>query len=72
MNNSFGKTVELNLSFLRAGNYEIETWSDTKKSDKVPGDLKRSVSSVKSPGILKVTMSKNGGFTGIIKQSEVK
>jgi alpha-glucosidase len=61
MNNSIGKTVELDLSFLGTGTFEAETWSDTNKSDKEPGELKKAVHSVKS-GILKVTMAKNGGF----------
>jgi alpha-glucosidase len=66
MNNSIGKSVELNLSFLPAANYEAETWSDTKTSDKEPKDLKKSIISVKSPGTLKVTLAKNGGFVGVI------
>ena len=41
MNNSVGKSVELNLSFLIAGNYEAETWSDAKNSDKEPKELKK-------------------------------
>jgi alpha-glucosidase len=62
MNNSVGKTVELDLSFLGPGTFEAETWTDTKKSDKEPGDLKNAVHTFKSPGTLKVTMAKNGGF----------
>jgi len=66
MNNSLGKSVELNLSFLTAADYKAETWSDTKTSDKEPKELKKSIISIKSPGSLKVTMSKNGGFVGVI------
>ena len=66
MNNSLGKSVELNLSFLTAADYKAETWSDTKTSDKEPKELKKSIISVKSPGSLRVTMSKNGGFVGVI------
>jgi len=66
MNNSIGKSVELNLSFLPAANYEAEIWSDTKTSDKEPKDLKKSIISIKSPGTLKVTMAKDGGFVGVI------
>jgi alpha-glucosidase len=67
MNNSSGKTIELNLSFLPAGNYGAETWSDTKNSDKEPKELKKGNISIKSPGTFKVTMSKDGGFVAVIK-----
>jgi alpha-glucosidase len=68
MNNSIGKTVELNLSFLPAGNYEAEAWSDTKNSDKEPKEIKKSILSIKSPGTFKVTMAKDGGFVAIFKR----
>ena len=68
MNNSIGKSVELNLSFFTCGTYEAETWSDTKKSDKDPKDLKKSILSLKSPGSFKATMAKDGGFVAIIKK----
>jgi hypothetical protein len=64
--NSNGRTVELNLSFLSAGTYEAETWSDTKNSDKDPKEIKKGSQLVKSGGILKVTMAKNGGFVAVI------
>lgn len=70
MNNSTGKTVELNLSFLPAGTYEAETWSDTKNSDKEPKQLKKSTISIKSPGTYKVTMAKDGGFVAVIKKNK--
>jgi alpha-glucosidase len=68
MNNRISKSAELNLSFLPAGNYEAETWSDTKQSDKEPKDIKKAIYSIKSPGTLKFTMAKNGGFVAIIKR----
>jgi alpha-glucosidase len=67
MNNSVGKTVELNTDFLPAGNYEAETWADTKNSDKEPKELKKSNQVVKSGGTLKITLAKNGGFVAVIK-----
>ena len=67
MNNSVGKNVELSLSFLTAGTYEAETWSDTKNSDKEPRELKKSIQILKS-GTIRVTMSKNGGFVAVIKR----
>ena len=68
MNNSVGKTVELNLGFLPAGKYEAETWRDTKNSDKEPKELKKAILAIKSPGTLKVTMAKDGGFVGVIRR----
>jgi alpha-glucosidase len=68
MNNSTAKTVELNLSVLPAGNYEAETWSDAKNSDKEPKELKKGIISVKSPGTFKVTMAKDGGFVAVFKK----
>ena len=50
MNNSIGKSVTLKLDFLPAGNYEAESWSDTKNSDKEPMEIKKSVQSVKIRG----------------------
>jgi alpha-glucosidase len=68
MNNSVGKSVELNLNFLAAGSYEAEIWADTKKSDTDPKDLKKSVQTIKSGSVLKITMAKNGGWIAIIKK----
>ncbi|HUX96192.1 MAG TPA: glycoside hydrolase family 97 protein [Bacteroidales bacterium] len=68
MNNSKARTVELNMEFLQTGNYKIETWSDTKNSDKDPKDLKKAGANLKTPVILKVTMSENGGFVAVISK----
>jgi alpha-glucosidase len=68
MNNSIDKSVEIYLSFLDAGDYIAEIWSDTKNSDKEPKELKRDSVSVKSPGTFKVTLAKNGGFVAVIKR----
>ena len=68
MNNSIGKTVELNLGFLPSGTWEAETWSDTKNSDKEPKELKKVAVAIKSPGTFKVTMAKDGGFVAVLKR----
>jgi alpha-glucosidase len=68
MNNSTGKNIELNLSFVPAGSYEAETWSDTKNSDKEPKELKKTIMSFESPGTFKVSMAKNGGFVAVLKR----
>jgi alpha-glucosidase len=68
MNNSISKKVELKLDFLPPGNYEAETWADTKKSDKDPKDIKIEKQRIESGSILKVTMAKDGGFVAVIKR----
>jgi alpha-glucosidase len=67
MNNSIGKTVDVNLNFLPAGNYTIEMWADSKKSDKEPMELKKSEKAVKSGDTIKVTMAKDGGLVAVIR-----
>ncbi|MBK8883782.1 MAG: glycoside hydrolase family 97 catalytic domain-containing protein [Bacteroidales bacterium] len=68
MNNSVGKTVNLKLDFLPDGNYDAEFWSDTKKSEKEPMDINKSVRSVKSGEQVKVIMSANGGSVIVLKK----
>ena len=68
MNNSVGKTIDLKLDFLPDGDYVSEIWADTKNSDKDPKELKKAIQSIKSGGIMKVTLSKNGGFVAVIKR----
>jgi alpha-glucosidase len=68
MNNSALKSIDLKLDFLPAGNYEAETWTDTKNSDKDPKEIKTEKKSVQSGEVLKVTMSKNGGFVAMLKR----
>jgi alpha-glucosidase len=68
MNNSVGKTVTLNLDFLPTGNYEAEIWADSKKSDKDPKELKKSVQAIKSEGTMKIDLAKNGGWVAVIKR----
>lgn len=68
MNNSKGKSVDIKLDFLPQGNYEADTWADTKKSDKDPKDIKISKQSVEAGTILKITMSDDGGFVAVINR----
>jgi alpha-glucosidase len=67
MNNSIGKSIDISLDFLPAGNYNMEMWADSKKSDKEPMELRKSKKLVKSGDKLKVTMAKNGGFVAFLK-----
>jgi alpha-glucosidase len=68
MNNSTGRTIELKLGFLPSGNYEAETWSDTKSSDKDPKKLIKSNHPVKSGDTLKISMADNGGFAAVFRK----
>jgi alpha-glucosidase len=69
LNNSIGKKVEIPVDFLEIeGNYEIEMWSDTKKSGNDPADVSKSSGKIKQGEFLKVTMAENGGFVGIIRK----
>jgi alpha-glucosidase len=68
MNNSKSKSIELKLNFLPAGNYEADTWSDTKNSDKDPKEIKTEKKSVKTGDVIKVTMAENGGFVAVLKK----
>jgi alpha-glucosidase len=67
MNNSIGKSIDINLDFLPNDNYTMEMWADSKKSDKEPMELKKSEKSVKSGEKVKITLAKNGGFVGVIR-----
>jgi alpha-glucosidase len=68
MNNSTGKTIDLKLDFLPAGNYEANTWADTRNSDKEPEELKTDKKSVKPGDLIKIRMSNNGGFVALLKR----
>jgi alpha-glucosidase len=67
MNDTIAKSVEVKLDFLPAGKYTIETWADTKNSDKDPSEIKKSVIKAASGEKIKVSMAKNGGWVGIIR-----
>jgi alpha-glucosidase len=68
MNNSMGKSVDLRLDFLPEVSYSAEIWSDTKKSDKEPKDISRSIRDCSSYETMKVTMADNGGFVAVFRR----
>ncbi len=67
LNNSKGKVVNLKLDFLPKGNYEMEIWSDSKKSNIEPTELKREIQSVKSGDTVKVKMANDGGYVAVVR-----
>jgi alpha-glucosidase len=70
MNNSTGKSIELKTGFLPAGNYEVQTWTDTRNSDKDPKDIKIEKKSFRAGESIKVTMAKNGGAVMVLKRKQ--
>lgn len=66
LNNSIGREVEVQLSFLPQGNWRLESWSDTRKSDKEPMDVRKEMKTLHSDDILKVSLSRNGGWVGVL------
>ncbi len=68
MNNSISRSIELNLGFLPAGNFEAEIWADSRNSDKNPKELKKSSMLIKPGRTIKITMAKNGGFVAVLKK----
>lgn len=67
MNNTIGKTINLKLDFLSAGDYVMEIWADSKNSDKDPKELMKKTQNVKAGETIKVIMAKDGGWVGIVK-----
>ncbi len=68
MNNSKRKTINVNLDFLSAGQYEMEIWADTQKSDKEPTLLQKKTKTVKKGDIIKVDLAINGGYVSVIRK----
>lgn len=68
MNNSIGKNILLKLDFLPQGNYEIQSWADTRKSDKDPKDIKPDTKTVAAGELLKLKLSDNGGFVAVLRK----
>ncbi len=70
LNNSQGKSIEINLDFLPEGKYEAEIWTDSKRSDSQPMELLKKTQTLKSGGEFKVKLAKNGGFVAILKAKD--
>jgi hypothetical protein len=59
--------VEIKFDFIASGKYELESWADTKNSQKIPAEIRKSARDIKPGETLKVTLSDNGGWVGIIR-----
>jgi len=67
MNNSKAKKLEIKLDFLAEGSYEMNSWADSKESDKDPKSIRMEKGTVKSGETIKVILANNGGFVATIK-----
>lgn len=68
MNNSQRKEVDIKLDFLSEGNYEMEIWSDTKKTDKDPTAIKKKKQNIKKGDIIKIDLAINGGYVATLSK----
>jgi alpha-glucosidase len=66
LNNSKAKTIDLDLGFLQIGEYTMNSWADSKKSDRYPSEVLAYSKKVKSGQIVKIDLAKNGGFAAVI------
>ncbi len=67
MNNSIGKTVEINIDFLPPGTYEAEIWADARNSDKEPAVIRKMKQRVKPGATMKLSLANNGGWVAILR-----
>ena len=71
MNNGKRRTIEIELDFLADGDYAMELWKDTKKSDQEPTRLQKKIQNVEGGDIIKIDLAVNGGFVAVIKKSPI-
>jgi alpha-glucosidase len=60
------RELKLNLSFLPAGDYTIEVFSDGINADKYAQDYKHLKTDVKSGDMMNITLAQGGGFVARI------
>ena len=68
INNSLGRTITLDLSFLPVGQYSIEYWQDNKKSDRDATLCDHKSIKVRNDKPLTVKLSAAGGYVAIVKK----
>ena len=68
INNSEGRTVELPLSFLPQGTYQVEYWKDGKKANKDATGCDHKIQRVDSSKPLAVKLAGAGGYVAIISK----
>ncbi|HET9803133.1 MAG TPA: glycoside hydrolase family 97 catalytic domain-containing protein, partial [Candidatus Acidoferrum sp.] len=68
MNNWTARDVEIDLSFLPAGDFKMDAYQDGANADKMAGDYKKTASSVTKSTKLKVHLAPGGGFAARLHQ----
>lgn len=62
------RSFEMPLSFLGAGNYQMEIMEDGLNTEKMASDYKRTVKKVNSASVIQVLMASGGGWAAICKK----
>jgi alpha-glucosidase len=60
------RTLDLDFSFLPAGNFQMESYEDGPNADRVGIDYKKRKSSVNKNGRIKINMAPGGGWAARI------
>jgi alpha-glucosidase len=68
MNDWTERTMQLNLSFLEMGNYNIEIFQDGINANNVAMDYKKIMQTVNNKSILDITLAKGGGWAARINK----
>lgn len=68
VNNSKRRNIKLDLSFLPAGDYTLEYWRDTKKSDTKPASVEHKTVRLNTSKALSVGLAAAGGYVAIIRK----
>ncbi len=55
------------MDFLTEGDYEMEIWSDSKKSNTEPKELLKKTKTIKSGDVVKVRLADDGGYVAVIR-----
>jgi alpha-glucosidase len=65
--NQDGRTVDVNLDFLKDGNHTLTSFEDGINADRQAMDYKKRTSEVSNQTKLSIKMVRNGGWCGVIK-----
>jgi alpha-glucosidase len=65
--NQDGRTVDVNLDFLKDGNFTLTSFEDGINADRQAMDYKKRTSEVSNQTKLSIKMVRNGGWCGVIK-----
>jgi alpha-glucosidase len=68
MTNGTARTLTLDLSFLGAGRYTLDSWSDGINADRNGTDYKRETRAVSASDKMTLTLAPGGGFVGRIRR----